>query len=156
MCMSTSPCINNCYLAGGFFNHRTGMMIPFILDDGGSYFSAGLTHVETTRYHLLSTSQRFQACFRLQEIELPQFEARERIIEVPMSLIEETYVAWPGAGSTWEGLGRCWNWSSAGWLATCGNVLLDTADGRTFAVLLRWNLWYNWYNFGRAQKLIGQ
>lgn len=48
--------------------------------------------------------RRFQACFRLQEIELPQFEARERIIEVPMSLIEETYVAWPG-GSTWEGAG---------------------------------------------------
>jgi hypothetical protein len=138
------------------------MMIPFILDDGGSYFSAGLTHVETTRYHLLSTSidwaMKLPAVSGLfsQEIELPQFEARERIIEVPMSLIEETYVAWPGAGSTWEGLGRCWNWSSVGWVATCGNVLLDTADGRTFAVLLRWNLWYNWYNFGRAQKLIGQ
>ena len=37
------------------------------------------------------------------------------------------------------------NWSSVGWVATCGNVygfLLDTADGRTCAVLLRWNLWY--------------
>ena len=42
-----------------------------------------------------------------QEIELPHFEARERIIEVPMMLIEETYVAW-----TPKKLGRVTMWSS--------------------------------------------
>ena len=64
----------------------------------------------------------------------------------------------------WHGLvlgqrGKDWEGAGIGVLLVGWQLVATfywTADGRTFAVLLRWNLWYNWYNLGRAQKLIGQ